>query len=265
MIMKPSIYLNKVTLEFQLHKNVSTSLKDTIVGAFSGDKVQGQKMTFNALDDVSLAVETGERVGIIGLNGAGKSTLLKMIAGIYYPTAGDVFVNGSITPLIELGSGFDMDLTGKENIMLCGTMLGKKKAEVKELEGPISEFSELGEFVDVPIKYYSSGMVSRLAYSIAAHLPSNLLLIDEIFATGDFLFNEKATKRTLELIDNSHIVVFVSHDFEMIKKICNRVIVMDKGKVFGDGNPKDMIDYFIHYAHGEGKNSTLSDRAVPIG
>jgi len=178
------------------------------------------------------------------LNGAGKSTLLKTIAGIYFPHKGKITVNGRMTPLMELGAGFDAEQTGRENIFLNGALLGFSPAEMKKKEQAIAEFSELGEFLDLPVKYYSSGMYGRLSFSIATMTEPEILLIDEVFATGDAHFVEKSSQRILHLVEQSQIVIIVSHNLEQIKKLCNRVIVMNKGEIIKDGDPEEMLAYY---------------------
>ena len=178
------------------------------------------------------------------MNGAGKSTLLNTIAGIYAPHQGHVRVQGRITPLMELGAGFDAEQTGRENIYLNGALLGFSPVEMKEKEEAIAEFSELKEFLDMPVKYYSSGMYGRLAFSIATMTQADILLIDEVFATGDAHFVEKSGQRILQLLEQSNIVVIVTHSLEQIEKLCNRAIVMEKGIIMNDGKPKEMIDYY---------------------
>jgi ABC-type polysaccharide/polyol phosphate transport system ATPase subunit len=170
--------------------------------------------------------------------------LLKTIAGIYSPHQGRIEVNGRITPLMELGAGFDPEQTGRENIYLNGTLLGFSPAEMKIKEPAIAEFSELGEFLDLPVKYYSSGMYGRLAFSIATMTEPEILLIDEVFATGDAHFVEKSSRRILQIVEQSQIVIIVSHSLEQIKNLCNRVIVMDKGVISNDGDPREMLAYY---------------------
>jgi ABC-type polysaccharide/polyol phosphate transport system ATPase subunit len=181
----------------------------------------------------------------LGLNGAGKSTLLKTIAGIYHPHEGRVVVCGRITPLMELGAGFDVEQTGRENIYLNGAMLGFPPSEMKKREPAIAEFSELKEFLDLPVKYYSSGMYGRLAFSIATMTDPQVLLIDEVFATGDAHFVEKSSRRILDLVERSKVVLIVSHSTDQIQKLCNRVIVLNKGKIVNDGKPSEMIDFYV--------------------
>lgn len=186
---------------------------------------------FWALKDVSFEIEKGEVVGIIGHNGAGKSTLLKVISGILKPTSGELEVNGNIVPMLELGSGFDHDLTGRENIFLNGAILGYTEQYLKEKYDEIVEFSELGKFIDVPIRNYSSGMLMRLAFSIATVVQPEILIVDEILAVGDAAFQEKSKARMLELMGGGTTVLFVSHSLEQIREMCDRVIWLEHGKL----------------------------------
>ena len=186
---------------------------------------------FWALKDVSFEIEKGEVVGIIGHNGAGKSTLLKVISGILKPTSGELEVNGNIVPMLELGSGFDHDLTGRENIFLNGAILGYTEQYLKEKYDEIVEFSELGKFIDVPIRNYSSGMLMRLAFSIATVVQPEVLIVDEILAVGDAAFQEKSKARMLELMGGGTTVLFVSHSLEQIREMCDRVIWLEHGKL----------------------------------
>ncbi|MDZ4834537.1 MAG: ABC transporter ATP-binding protein [Candidatus Melainabacteria bacterium] len=237
--------LSDTTLTFSMYGNSSASLKEWFLQFTSAKRNHHTELTFNALKNVNLNIDAGEVVGVIGLNGAGKSTLLKTISGIYPPHEGSVNVAGSVTPLIELGTSFDIQLTGRENILINWVMLGRAVPPLKELESQIIEFAELQEFIDMPVKYYSSGMVARLAFSIATAIRPDILLIDEVFSTGDERFVEKAISRMLQLIDSANLVLFVSHNLNMVKQVCNRVIVMHRGSVFADGKPEEMIPLYL--------------------
>src|SRR5688572_8041751 len=242
--MKTLISMENISVKFRIYHNPIPSLKDFVVNQFIGKKNRNNFTEFFALHDISLEIKSGDRLGIIGLNGAGKSTLLKTIAGIYFPHQGRIAVNGRMTPLMELGAGFDPEQTGRENIFLNGALLGFSPAEMKEREQSILEFSELGEFIDLPVKYYSSGMYGRLAFSIATITEPEILLIDEVFATGDAYFVEKSSQRILHLVEKSQIVVIVSHNLGQIKNLCNRVIVMDKGTILKDGSSQETLDFY---------------------
>jgi ABC-type polysaccharide/polyol phosphate transport system ATPase subunit len=196
---------------------------------------------FLALKHVSFAVDPGEMVGIIGRNGSGKSTILKIIAGVYAPTSGRVKVNGSIAPLIELGAGFHHELTGRENILLNGLLLGLSKKEVLEREPRMIEFAELGEFIDAPVKQYSSGMYMRLAFSVAIEVDPDILLIDEILAVGDTKFQQKCMERIRQFRAAGKTMVFVSHDLNTIRELCDRVLLIHQGELLEDGPASSAI------------------------
>ena len=222
------IEVNNVSMRFNMAREKHESLKEYFLAAVQG-KLQFEE--FYALRDVSLKVEKGEFYGLIGLNGSGKSTLLKVIAGVYKPSAGSVTVNGSIAPHIELGAGFDMDLTARENIYLNGTVLGLTPKYIDSKFDEIVEFSELRAFLDVPLKNYSSGMVSRIAFSIATITKPDILIADEILSVGDFMFQEKCEKRMAELMSGGTTVILVSHSIDQIERMCDRVTWLEKGRV----------------------------------
>lgn len=243
--MTAEINIENASLRFRIYRNPSPGLKETVVRQFSRSKHAQSVTEFDALKNVNLSLRGGDRLGIIGLNGAGKSTLLKMIVGIYPPQHGHIHVQGKLTPLIELGTGFDHELSGRENIYLNGALLGRSYKQMKQLEQQVIDFSELDEMIDLPIKYYSSGMHGRLAFSIGSIVDPEILLLDEIFAAGDAHFVHKATSRLRDLFNTSQIVMLVSHDLDQIKDLCNQVIVLHKGSIVNRGNPKEMIDYYM--------------------
>ena len=191
---------------------------------------------FWALKDVSFKVHKGDSVGLIGLNGSGKSTMLKTIAGVLKPTEGTVETVGSIAPLIELGAGFDMDLTARENVYLNGALLGYTRKEMNNFYEDIVGFSELDNFMDVPVKNFSSGMVSRLAFAIATIGIPDILIVDEVLSVGDFQFQEKCERRIYNMIDKGTTILFVSHSIDQVKKICNKIVWLEQGhmKCYGD-------------------------------
>jgi len=199
---------------------------------------------FWALKGITFEIKKGEVIGIIGHNGAGKSTLLKVISGILKPTTGTVKISGSIVPLLELGSGFDMNLTGRENIFLNGAILGYSKDFLNEKYDEIVEFSELGKFIDMPIRNYSSGMLSRLAFSIATVVNPEILIVDEILAVGDEDFQRKSRARMMELMSGGTTVLFVSHGLEQIREICNRVIWLEHGEIKAIGETQTVCDMY---------------------
>ena len=199
---------------------------------------------FWALKNVSFTVRPGEVLGIIGRNGAGKSTILKVISGILKPTEGSVSVRGNIVPMLELGSGFDFDLTGRENIYLNGSILGYSRHFLDEKYDEIVSFSELGEFIEMPIRNYSSGMMMRLAFSIATVVNPEILIVDEILAVGDEAFQRKSRQRMLELMGGGTTVLFVSHSLDQIREMCDRVLWLDHGQIKMLGETKEVCDAY---------------------
>ncbi|MBN1536271.1 MAG: ABC transporter ATP-binding protein [Anaerolineales bacterium] len=242
------IEFENVSLIFKLYFNTNPTLKDSflsVIHSRNNNGVKTKSEDFYALKNVSFDIYEGTKLGIIGLNGAGKSTLLKIIAGIYAPHSGKVIVRGRVTPLIELGAGVNPEYTGRENIYLYGAIHGLSPKEMKTKEDDIIEFAELGHHIDVPAKYYSSGMFSRLIFSIACMTNPDILIVDEVFSAGDARFVQKAMNRTLELFDQSQAVLFVSHGLDQVLEICNRVIVLHKGEIINDGIPEEMIDFYL--------------------
>ncbi len=226
------IQVNNVSMRFNLSKEKHESLKEYFVALLKG-KLQYDE--FYALKNVSLTVEKGDFYGLVGLNGSGKSTLLKVISGVYKPTTGSCTVQGTIAPLIELGAGFDMDLTGRENIYLNGTVLGFTPKYLDEKFDEIVDFSELRDFLDVPLKNYSSGMVARIAFAIATITKPDVLIADEILSVGDFLFQKKCEERMRQLMSGGTTVILVSHSIEQVERMCNKVAWINKGEKIMDG------------------------------
>ena len=235
------IRANDISMRYLMTYDRIQSIKEYIVQMLRG-KIKYEE--FWALKNVSFEVERGEVVGIIGHNGAGKSTLLKVISGILKPTGGSLEVHGNVVPMLELGSGFDHDLTGRENIFLNGSILGYSEKYLKEKYEQIVEFSELGKFIDVPIRNYSSGMLMRLAFSIATVVQPEILIVDEILAVGDAAFQEKSKTRMLELMSGGTTVLFVSHSLEQIREMCDRVIWLEHGQVKAIGPTNDICDAY---------------------
>ena len=196
---------------------------------------------FDAVSKVSFSVAQGEMVGIIGRNGSGKSTLLKIVAGIYRPTAGTIQVNGSIAALIELGAGMHSELTGRENILLNGLLMGYSKRQMLEREERIIDFAGIGEFIDVPVKQYSSGMYMRLAFSVATEVDPDILVIDEILAVGDMGFQQKCFRRLEGFRESGKTILFVTHSLEQIVKHCDRAILLERGHMVFDGDPSEAV------------------------
>ena len=230
---KPAIIVDDVSMKFNLSKEKVDSLKDYIIKSLRKEIKYNE---FWALKNVSFTVEKGDRVGILGLNGAGKSTLLKVIAGVFKPTSGTVTKHGKMVPLLELGAGFDPQYTGKENIYLYGAMLGYTKAFIDEKYDEIVEFSELKEFIDVPLKNYSSGMKSRLGFSIATVVSPKILILDEVLSVGDAKFRKKSEKKVLSMFDSGVTVLFVSHSLAQVQRICNKAMILEKGKLIAYGD-----------------------------
>jgi len=240
------VEVNHVTKEFRLGQ--FHSLRQSMVDMFA--RLQGRNIPprapFKALDDVDFKVEPGEVLGIIGQNGAGKSTLLKILARVSTPTRGKVAVRGAVAPLIEVGAGFVPELTGRENIYLNGSILGMRRDEIRKRFGEIVAFAELEQFIDTPIKRYSSGMYIRLAFALAASIPADILIIDEVLAVGDLAFQRKCYDRVEEMIKRQgRTVLLVSHNIRQLERLCSRVILLDHGKIIRDGNPTDVCNLFV--------------------
>ena len=235
------IRANDISMRYLMTYDRIQSIKEYIVQMLRG-KIKYEE--FWALKNVSFEVDRGEVVGIVGHNGAGKSTLLKVISGILKPTGGELEVHGNVVPMLELGSGFDHDLTGRENIFLNGSILGYSEKYLKEKYEQIVEFSELGKFIDVPIRIYSSGMLMRLAFSIATVVQPEILIVDEILAVGDAAFQEKSKARMLELMSGGTTVLFVSHSLEQIREMCDRVIWLEHGQIKAIGATKEICDAY---------------------
>ena len=233
---KTAIEVDNVSMKFNLSREKVDSLKDYI---FKTIKREIQYNEFWALKNVSFSVEKGDRVGILGLNGAGKSTLLKVISGVFKPTEGHVDKHGKMVPLLELGAGFDPQYTGKENIYLYGAMLGYTKKFIDSKYDEIVEFSELQKFMDVPVKNYSSGMKSRLGFSIATVVEPKILIMDEVLSVGDAKFRKKSEKKIMSMFDSGVTVLFVSHSLEQVQRLCNKAMILEKGKLiaYGDIDP----------------------------
>lgn len=235
------IDVKDVSMRFRLSDDRIHSLKEFVTATLGG------KITYNefwALKEVSFDVKKGEVFGIIGRNGAGKSTLLKVISGILKPTKGTVIRNDNIVPMLELGSGFDMDLTGRENIFLNGAILGYSEEYLNSKYEEIVKFSELGDFINIPIRNYSSGMLMRLAFSIATVVNPQILIVDEILAVGDDAFQKKSHERMLQLMSGGTTVLFVSHNLNQIREICDRVLWLDGGQVHMLGETMEVCDAY---------------------
>ena len=239
---QPMIEVKNVSMMFNRSPEKVDSIKEYFVRLV---KHQLMLEEFWALNDVNLTIEKGDSVGIVGLNGSGKSTLLKIVAGVMKPTKGRSKVYGSVAPMIELGAGFDMDLSARENIYLNGAVLGYSRAEMNTKTESILDFAELWDFVDVPLKNYSSGMVARLGFAIAtAHTP-DVLIVDEVLGVGDYKFQEKCEKRINEIVESGATVLFVSHSIEQVKKLCKHVLWLEKGKQLMYGDTEEVCSAYM--------------------
>jgi lipopolysaccharide transport system ATP-binding protein len=223
------------------------TLKQEIFSKLRFEKIKENLEDVHALKNFNLEIHDGERVGVIGFNGAGKSTLLKALGGVYPIKNGTIETKGEIRSMFELTLGFDMESTGRENIMYRGLMLGGTPKEVREKEQEIIDFAELGEFIDYPIRAYSSGMLVRLAFAISTSVKGDILLVDEVLSAGDINFQKKARQRMLNVMDNAKILVLVLHDMAAIEEICNRTILIKQGEIIADGNPSDIIKEYYKY------------------
>ena len=246
--MEPIIKVDNVSMCFNLSTEKHESLKEYLLAMVQG---RLQYDEFYALRDVSLDIMPGDFYGLVGLNGSGKSTLLKTIAGVYKPSKGKVTVNGTIAPLIELGAGFDMDLTARENIYLNGTVLGFSPKYLDEKFDEIVEFSELQNFLDVPLKNYSSGMVARIGFAIATITKPDILIADEVLAVGDFLFQQKCEKRMKELMAGGTTVILVSHSIEQFERMCSKVAWLSHGRLKMNGDTETVCNAYKAVQRGE--------------
>lgn len=237
------VSVQNLTVNFTVYNDKLPSFKDYTLGLISSKKYINHTK-FRALNNVSLDINDGDRVGIIGKNGAGKSTLLKTICKIYEPEIGLVLTKGTIAPLLEIGAGFHPEYSGRENIHLNWSLLGYDKKAIDKYEREIIEFSEIHEFIDTPVKYYSTGMYLRLGFSIATAINPDILIMDEMFVGGDADFHQKASKRLDELIKSAGIMIFVSHDLGLIKKFCNKVVWIEKGKIKDSGKTSDILNNY---------------------
>ena len=230
-----------VSIKFNLSTERFDTFKEYVIKSL---KNQVSYEEFWALKNVSFEVYRGDSLGLVGLNGSGKSTMLKTIAGVLKPTEGKVTVNGGVAPLIELGAGFDLDLTARENVYLNGAILGHSREVMEQHYEDIVEFSELREFMDVPVKNYSSGMVSRLAFAIATIGTPDILIVDEVLSVGDFRFQKKCEERIHAMMDKGTTILFVSHSIDQVKSICNKIVWLEKGHVKRFGNAEEICEEY---------------------
>jgi ABC-2 type transport system ATP-binding protein len=244
---KPAIVVENMSMMFNLNKEKVDNLKEYFI------KLVTRKLHFTefwALSDISFTVEKGDRVGVLGFNGAGKSTLLKVIAGVLKPTKGSVKVSGVIAPMLELGAGFDMNYSGKENIYLYGATMGYSRKFIEEKYDQIVEFSELGDFINVPVKNYSSGMRARLGFAIATAVEPEILILDEVLSVGDAKFRKKSENKIRSMFDKGTTVLFVSHSTQQVLNICNKAIILDHGKLIASGDAKEICAQYDEMVKG---------------
>ncbi|KUP23923.1 ABC transporter ATP-binding protein [Paenibacillus sp. DMB5] len=236
-----SINVSHVSMSFNMSKDKINSIKEYVIKLA---KKQLFYEEFKALDDISFSINKGEVFGIIGKNGAGKSTLLKLIAGVLKPSQGSIEISGSIAPLIELGAGFDPELTARENIFLNGAMLGYSKKYLREKFDEIVDFSELHNFLDVPVKNYSSGMYARLGFAIATLVEPEILIVDEILSVGDYQFQQKCERKIQAMIEKGTTVIMVSHSLDQVQELCSRILWLEHGRIRSIGDSATICEQF---------------------
>lgn len=244
--MEKMIEVQDVSMRFRMASDRVNSLKEYLVQRLRGTLTYKE---FEALRHVSFDVARGEVVGLVGHNGAGKSTLLKIISGIMKPTEGKVIVHASVVPMLELGSGFDYDMTGRENIFLNGSIMGYSETFLRARYEEIVDFAELREFINVPLRNYSSGMVARLAFAIAALVDPEILIVDEVLSVGDAAFQDKSKRRMQELMSGGAAVLFVSHSLKQVRELCDRVVWLDHGGVVTVGDAQTVCDQYEESLH----------------
>ena len=247
MVDQALVEAENVSVLFPLYHGSSRSLKKMVVAAASGRlaKDQQQRVVVRALSDITLRLVSGDRLGLVGSNGAGKTTLLRVLAGIYEPVAGRLRIRGSLNALLDPSLGMNMDLTGRENILLRGLYNGLPRSALPRLEEDVAEFAELSDFLDLPVKIYSAGMIVRLGFALATAIKPQILLMDEWFLAGDANFMEKARLRLEAMVRGADILVLSSHQSEVIRDWCTRVMWLDQGKIIADGRPDEVLDRYL--------------------
>lgn len=247
MTAKAIIEVDNLSVLFPLYHAGSRSLKKMVVAAASGRlaKDQQQRVVVRALSDINLRLESGDRLGLVGSNGAGKTTLLRVLAGIYEPVIGRLRVKGSLNALLDPNLGMNMELTGRENILLRGLYNGLPRSALPRLEEDVADFAELSDFIDLPVRIYSAGMVVRLGFALATSIKPQILLMDEWFLAGDAVFLDKAKHRLEAMVRGADILVLSSHQAEIVKSWCSRVLWLDQGKVVADGPPDDVLGQYL--------------------
>lgn len=239
------IKIDDVSIKFDLGIEKDKSIKMTFIRLFDKKKRIPKPTPFWALKHINLEIQKGEVIGLIGSNGAGKSTLLKLVSEVMKPTSGSIITNGSVSPMIELGAGFDQELTARENIYLNGAILGYSEEFLNEKFDQIVEFSELKEFLDAPIKNFSSGMTAKLAFSVATVVDPEILIVDEILSVGDINFQQKSLNRMKEMMGGGTTVLLVNHNIDVVKQMCNKVVWIEKGQIQKIGDAKQVCDEFL--------------------
>jgi len=233
-----------VTKRFRIYEHRATSLRETFIRVLLRKQALLGRPYF-ALGEINFTVEKGEAVAIIGTNGSGKSTILRVIAGIYPPSDGEVRLGGRLAAVLELGAGFHPDLTGAENVAIYGTALGLSRREIRDRYSEILDFADIGQFIDTPVKYYSSGMVARLAFAVAVCVEPDILLLDEVLSVGDATFRDRCFERLRRFNANGGTLIFVSHDLETVREMCTRAIWMDNGSIRMDAPVDDVVDAYL--------------------
>ena len=246
-----AVNVEHLSMEFKITKDKIDTLKEYVIRTLKRNKKEKEKV--RVLDDISFKVYKGDKLGILGFNGAGKSTLLKIMAGIYEPTSGKIEINGKVAPLLELSAGFDKNYTGKNNIYLNGAFLSMDKDFLDEKFDEIVEFSELGEYINYPVKNYSSGMRAKLGFSIATLIEPDILIVDEILSVGDIKFRKKSSQKINELMAEGVTVLLVSHSISQMRRICDKCIWIDNGKIVMEGEANEVCDAYVENA-GSKKN-----------
>ena len=249
-----AIELKNVSLSFKIGNDKIDNLKEYVIRTLN--RTKEKKTIFKATDNVSFKIYKGEKVGIIGFNGAGKSTLLKIISGVYAPDEGEVIINGNIAPLLSLGAGFDKNYSGRENIFLNGAILGYNEEFLKSKYDEILEFSELGDFINLPVKNYSSGMLSKLGFSIATIVEPDILILDEVHGVGDINFRKKSKEKLKSLMASNTTVLLVSHSINEIRNICDKAIWINHGKLVDYGEVNSVCDKYEEAAKNVSKEKT---------
>ena len=246
------VNVEHISMEFKITRDKIDTLKEYVIRTLKRSKKEKEKI--RVLDDISFKVYKGDKLGILGFNGAGKSTLLKILAGVYEPTSGNIQIKGKVAPLLELGAGFDKNYTGKNNIYLNGAFLSMEKHFLDEKFEEIVEFSELGEYINYPVKNYSSGMRAKLGFSIATLVEPDILIVDEILSVGDIKFRKKSSEKINEMMAEGVTVLLVSHSISQIRKICDKCIWIDNGKLVMEGEVNEVCDAYIANAIREKNN-----------